>query len=200
MSREIKRVPTDFECDGIWPGYQRNCGNANCDGCPDCERQEPPVGEGWQLWETVSEGSPESPVFTTSEELAQWMTTAEHYGCALEAARKFIEDGYAPSLIGTAFGVFKGYEIAAGMAVHLEHLERKAGNDVHLSGTRVRHLTHDTTGVIEHIIPAAAISGTDDRYYLVKWDRGLPPLVEDGDDPAKPMTSACRFDGFEVLS
>ena len=27
---------------------------------------EPPMGEGWQLWETVSEGSPVSPVFATS--------------------------------------------------------------------------------------------------------------------------------------
>lgn len=37
---------------------------------------EPPVGEGYQLWETTSEGSPISPVFSTAEELADWC--AEH--------------------------------------------------------------------------------------------------------------------------
>jgi hypothetical protein len=33
---------------------------------------EPFKGDGWQLWETTSEGSPVSPVFATSEELAAW--------------------------------------------------------------------------------------------------------------------------------
>jgi hypothetical protein len=33
---------------------------------------EPPEGEGWQLWETTSEGSPVSPVFATAEALADW--------------------------------------------------------------------------------------------------------------------------------
>lgn len=33
---------------------------------------EPPTGEGWQLWETTSEGSPVSPVFATAETLADW--------------------------------------------------------------------------------------------------------------------------------
>jgi len=36
---------------------------------------EPPAGEGWQLWETVSEGSPVSPVFPTPEALATWLAT-----------------------------------------------------------------------------------------------------------------------------
>lgn len=34
---------------------------------------EPPVGEGYQLWETVSEGSPISPVFARPEDLAAWL-------------------------------------------------------------------------------------------------------------------------------
>lgn len=33
---------------------------------------EPPNGDGWQLWETTSEGSPVSPVFDTPEDLARW--------------------------------------------------------------------------------------------------------------------------------
>lgn len=36
------------------------------------EPSEPPTGDGWQLWETTSEGSPVSPVFESAEELAAW--------------------------------------------------------------------------------------------------------------------------------
>jgi hypothetical protein len=36
------------------------------------ERIEPPKGEGWQLWQTVSDG-PLSPVFKTADELVDWM-------------------------------------------------------------------------------------------------------------------------------
>lgn len=40
--------------------------------CENWEQQEPPTGEGYQLWETVSEGSPSSPVFANPAELARW--------------------------------------------------------------------------------------------------------------------------------
>jgi hypothetical protein len=36
------------------------------------EATEPPTGDGWQMWETTSEGSPTSPVFATPEELADY--------------------------------------------------------------------------------------------------------------------------------
>lgn len=36
------------------------------------EPVEPPLGPGFQLWETVSEGSPISPVFESAEALAEW--------------------------------------------------------------------------------------------------------------------------------
>ncbi len=36
------------------------------------EKVEPPEGEGYQLWEDTSEGSPQSPVFATLEELCEW--------------------------------------------------------------------------------------------------------------------------------
>ena len=35
-------------------------------------KTEPPTGDGYQLWETTSEGSPVSPVFATIEELCEW--------------------------------------------------------------------------------------------------------------------------------
>lgn len=34
--------------------------------------EEPPAGDGWQMWETTTEGSPQSPVFETPEELADY--------------------------------------------------------------------------------------------------------------------------------
>ena len=42
----------------------------------------PPTGEGWQMWETTSDGSPLSPVFATPEELAEWCVDgATVFGC-----------------------------------------------------------------------------------------------------------------------
>ena len=46
----------------------------------DWESEGPPKGDGYQIWETVSEGSPITPVFKTPEELAQWCVGA--YGKA----------------------------------------------------------------------------------------------------------------------
>jgi hypothetical protein len=36
------------------------------------ERTDPPTGDGYQLWDTTSEGKPLSPVFATLDELAAW--------------------------------------------------------------------------------------------------------------------------------
>jgi hypothetical protein len=59
---------------------------------------EPPEGEGWQVWETVSEGSPVSPVFVTAELLIDWLANEEGY--SLVAARNFVLDtGWAPSAV-----------------------------------------------------------------------------------------------------
>ncbi len=41
----------------------------------DYNRIEPPKGDGYQLWETTSEGSPTSPVFATLEALCEWCET-----------------------------------------------------------------------------------------------------------------------------
>lgn len=40
----------------------------------DWKEYEPPTGEGWQVWETVGEGSPITPVFATPEELARYLS------------------------------------------------------------------------------------------------------------------------------
>lgn len=92
MSREIKRVPLDFNwpTDEIWSGYLPDntwCNWCNEDlaaGCPTAARNEsynhtkweptePPTGTGWQLWENTTEGSPQSPVFPSATEFRTWL-------------------------------------------------------------------------------------------------------------------------------
>ena len=34
--------------------------------------EDPPTGPGWQMWETVTEGSPVSPVMASAQDLANW--------------------------------------------------------------------------------------------------------------------------------
>lgn len=67
------------------------------------ESTEPPTGDGWQLWETVSEGSPISPVFASDEGLARWMTenhcTVSGPMRDLESALRFVRAGWAPSMV-----------------------------------------------------------------------------------------------------
>lgn len=78
---------------------------------------EPPKGEGWQLWETTSEGSPISPVFAIAEDLATWMSNpdrTDRYAkdwMPYPAAMQFIKAGWAPSLVSVAGGeVVQGAE------------------------------------------------------------------------------------------
>lgn len=71
------------------------------------EDHEPPKGEGWQVWETVSEGSPISPVFADREGLIGWlMSPAYNWGTSApltrEQAENFTESAWAPSLVFTA--------------------------------------------------------------------------------------------------
>jgi hypothetical protein len=90
MSRVLKRVPLDFDwpMHKIWPGYRMGICDDDCENCrkfarligkelgeEDCPDFKIPVpsGEGYQMWETTSEGSPISPVFKTPEELAAWL-------------------------------------------------------------------------------------------------------------------------------
>jgi len=53
---------------------------------------DPPTGEGWQFWETVSEGSPVSPVFATADDLVTWLVEYKDY--RLSAAQQIVSDGY----------------------------------------------------------------------------------------------------------
>lgn len=77
---------------------------------------EPPAGDGYQIWETVSEGSPISPVFATPEELARWMAGKQwgaDHGSSYETWLKFITGpGWAPSMVMDANGIRAGADAA----------------------------------------------------------------------------------------
>jgi len=97
MNRELKRVPLDFDwkIGKKWFGYEYLSFCNKCKDCEDCRKFartkgqivsdvecpsfpelealiEPPKGAGYQLWETTTEGSPKSPVFSTLDELCEW--------------------------------------------------------------------------------------------------------------------------------
>lgn len=86
-----RMILVDFRCDRL--GIEKKC--SQCDGHGSIEKYEgqraeaeawewtePPTGEGWQMWETTSEGSPMSPVFDSPERLAAWLadTGASTFG------------------------------------------------------------------------------------------------------------------------
>jgi hypothetical protein len=60
----------------------------------------------YQLWETVSEGTPISPPFETKEELADYLAENGDFwdqkrgegGWGTERARAFVDSGWAPSM------------------------------------------------------------------------------------------------------
>lgn len=51
----------------------------------------------YQIYENVSEGTPVSPVFQTTDEMKAWLVS-EH-GLTAEGADAFVEDGYAVSMM-----------------------------------------------------------------------------------------------------
>ncbi len=67
---------------------------------------EPPKGDGFQLWETTSEGSPTSPVFATIEELCDWCavnaTTFADNKVSAEKWRSMLDAGFVAHVEGNA--------------------------------------------------------------------------------------------------
>jgi len=81
-------------CEGSGESWGSNAEKAFADAW---EKIEPPIGDGWQLWETVTEGSAVSPVFSTHDELITWMS---ENGYSIEGARAFVEGGgWSPSFV-----------------------------------------------------------------------------------------------------
>lgn len=77
----------------------------------------------FQLWETVSEGTPVSPPFATLDELAEhlakhgdeWDQSRGHGGWGIERAKAFCADGWAPSGAIVDGKFLEGTEIALHM-------------------------------------------------------------------------------------
>ena len=61
------------------------------------QSEPPPTGEGWQLWETTSEGAPISPVFATEVEFVDYLIGE---GYSRGAAEEFVRRGWAPTGMG----------------------------------------------------------------------------------------------------
>lgn len=109
---ECKRLDVSIlcsHCEGegsIWPSQETK------QAYEGWEPTEPPAGEGYQIWETVSEGSPISPVFSSAHDLAKYMVTTRwgaDKGTSFETWMKFIEGpGWAPSAIMDHRGVQSG--------------------------------------------------------------------------------------------
>ncbi len=94
--------------------------------CPTCEgdgidpavkeahdawkQTEPPEGPGWQVWETVSEGSPVSPVLETREALVDWLVDVQRY--SRDAAEAFTQAGWVPSMVVTGGQMYRNIESA----------------------------------------------------------------------------------------
>src|SRR5688500_10810019 len=79
MGRELCRVPLDFDHPlwEIWPGNLPPDG-LTAEEIDEWEPEGPPEGEGWQVWENTTEGSPCSPVFPSSDELFEWLINRQH--------------------------------------------------------------------------------------------------------------------------
>jgi hypothetical protein len=78
-------------------------------------RTEPPAGDGYQIWETVSEGSPISPVFAEPMELAKWMSenrndTVDKNTSAEQWMQFIMGDGWAPSMVISGGKMMTGVE------------------------------------------------------------------------------------------
>jgi hypothetical protein len=83
-------------CQGDGSAWPSNAHKALAENWEDIE---PPSGEGYQIWETVSEGSPVSAVFATAEELARWASKEGEEDGSYEQWLKVCEGAYAPSLV-----------------------------------------------------------------------------------------------------
>lgn len=104
------------QCDGegeIWHSEEAKDAYENWESTP------PPAGDGWQIFETVSEGSPISPPFSSPEDLARHMATTAwgaDKGTPYATWLAFIRgSGWAPSMIMDAAGLRSGVEAVADM-------------------------------------------------------------------------------------
>lgn len=102
MTRILKRVALDFDwpLHRPWKGYISHYNQCKCekfeqepehqDFCSYAQNKDkcpfyydPPSGEGYQMWETTSEGSPITPVFEDPDELVKHIYNNDLFGFGL---------------------------------------------------------------------------------------------------------------------
>ena len=113
MGRAIRRVPKGWEhpCDTngdylpmMDVTYKDALADWQSEGAVPSEKPLPewyrPAYESdpvcYQVYETVTEGTPVSPVFETEDELLTWLLGQGH---SEKASREFIKKGWAPSML-----------------------------------------------------------------------------------------------------
>lgn len=135
MGREIRRVPMDWQHPKDWRGnyiplydrtYEEALDEHSASGDADAWKPTPEYYRpkwddnallGWCMYEDVSEGTPVSPVFATSDELALWLV--ESQGISLAGAHKFIEMGWSPSFVmSPQTGFINGLEYVDHLATY----------------------------------------------------------------------------------
>jgi hypothetical protein len=94
-------------CDGETHTYRDEAHRAAADAWTETPI---PVGTGYQMWETVSEGSPISPVFDTETKLAAWLV--RHEGGSFAQWMATVKDGWAPSMVISGGKAQSGVEAA----------------------------------------------------------------------------------------
>ena len=112
MKAECNRMGVPYSCEAcsgegsLWPSPEAQRVYE------DWEREHPPEGSAYQIWETVSEGSPISPAFENPEELARWMTANPrgiYKDTSYETWLSFITGpGWAPSMVFSSKGFQSG--------------------------------------------------------------------------------------------
>lgn len=146
MSREVRRVPMDWQHPREWSGkwvvfkplltdLDRDLADFAADpdnwgSEPDPADYMPDFGDradlGFCMYETTSEGTPISPVFATPEELARWLadTRASAFGlftASYESWLAVARGGWAPSAVaGGGAGLRSGVEFAGETAKRAE--------------------------------------------------------------------------------
>ena len=107
--------PDEGECRYFWDWH----------GMPPDKEYYRPAFDGpadcYQVYQTVSEGTPTSPVFETTEDLCEWLVRE---GYSVEVARSFVETGWAPSMLTIGGRLLPNIEACA-------ELDAKAGGESH---------------------------------------------------------------------
>ena len=83
--------------------------------CPPSPYEYMPIGEWYQLFENVSEGTPLSPPFETKEELVEWLTNNKDYWghqWTRPQAEGMVKSEYSPSMVMTGGKLYTSEQAA----------------------------------------------------------------------------------------